>query len=368
MYMKKSIILTALAALLALPGFAQTNFRSISYDEAIAAAKAENKLVFMDFYTDWCGPCKMMMREVFPQKSVGDYMNSKFVCIKLNAEKEGKELAALYKVKAYPTFIAIDADKNVVMTKVGGGTAQAFINEIDRLIDPNKSPERLKARYESGERTPDLISAYASLKMSEARGRNGEAKRNEALQMVRDYFNGLSDADRLKAENLFVYTEYIESTGDEIARFMVAHRNDFDPSIREDIAKTISKLYKTQLYGYMSGRMPYDAAVYEQTKKDINELGLNANKEYDPCFRFIECHTKGNLNAFLSLCENEYKSLSPELKSTLLSDFSTLIDTKDEAIRQRASKFIRAQLADMDVNGILFAAYQLMEFEEKGGH
>ena len=48
--MKKQI-LTALAALLALPGLAQTNFRSITFDEALAAAKAENKMVFIDFYT-----------------------------------------------------------------------------------------------------------------------------------------------------------------------------------------------------------------------------------------------------------------------------------------------------------------------------
>lgn len=75
--MKKQI-LTALAALLALPGLAQTNFRSITFDEALAAAKAENKMVFIDFYTDWCGPCKAMARDVFPQKAVGDYMNEKW--------------------------------------------------------------------------------------------------------------------------------------------------------------------------------------------------------------------------------------------------------------------------------------------------
>ena len=158
----KTTVLFILAALLALPGLAQTNFRSITYDEAIAAAKAENKLVFMDFYTDWCGPCKRMAREVFPQKKVGDYMNEKFVCIKLNAEKEGKELADLYKIEAYPTFIAIDADKNIVLTKVGGGDADDFIADIDRMLDPDRTPERMKARYEGGERTPKLIASYAA--------------------------------------------------------------------------------------------------------------------------------------------------------------------------------------------------------------
>ena len=125
--MKKRNLLLAATMLLTMSATAQTNFRHITYDEAINAAKAENKLVFMDFYTDWCGPCKMMMNEVFPKKEVGDFMNEKFVCIKLNAEKEGKELAKLYKVKAYPTFIAIDTNKNIVLTTVGGGSANAFV-------------------------------------------------------------------------------------------------------------------------------------------------------------------------------------------------------------------------------------------------
>ena len=94
---------------------AQTDFRSISFDEALKVAAQENKLVFIDFYTDWCGPCKKMAREVFPQKMVGDFMNAKFVNLKLNAEKEGKELAARYKVNAYPTFIILDTKGEVAI-------------------------------------------------------------------------------------------------------------------------------------------------------------------------------------------------------------------------------------------------------------
>lgn len=85
--------------------FAQTDFQDLSLDKALEKAKVENKLVFMDCYTSWCGPCKMMAEKILPLKEVGEYMNGRFVCIKVDMEKgEGPKLAQKYQVSAYPTF------------------------------------------------------------------------------------------------------------------------------------------------------------------------------------------------------------------------------------------------------------------------
>lgn len=345
---------------------AQTNFRHITYDEAINIAKAENKLVFMDFYTDWCGPCKMMMRDVFPQKEIGDFMNEKFVCIKLNAEKEGKELAKLYKVEAYPTFISIDTNKHIIFTKVGGSSAETFINEIERLIDPNKTPERMKQRYESGERNADLIKNYAAYLTSEAKQKhNGNELQTKVYDIVKDYFNSLDESAKLKDENLFIYKDYIQSVDDEIARFMISHRKDFSKTIKKEINEIIKRTYEAQIYNYFTNSIPYNAQIYEQTKKECNELGLNNEHQYDACFQFIECHSKGDMNAYLTLCEKEYNSLLPQTQRSLLLNISRIIPENNKNIRQRASKFIRSLLPKMEVGQMLFVIYELINLESE---
>ena len=72
-------------------------FREGSWKEMLALAKKENKLVFVDNYTSWCGPCKKMLKEVFSRKDIGEYMNTRFVNYKQDMEQEeGKELAGKY--------------------------------------------------------------------------------------------------------------------------------------------------------------------------------------------------------------------------------------------------------------------------------
>ncbi len=366
----KKIILFLSVSLFALSLVSQTNFRDITYKEALAAAKAEKKLVFIDFYTSWCGPCKMMMKNIFPLKEVGNYLNSKFVCIKIDAEKgEGPELAKRYQVKAYPTFVAINPAEEILMTKVGGsGSGSGFIGSIDRLIDPDKTPERMKQRYESGERTADLISAYAGLKMEEVyKNRQPDmTKKDEAFKMVQDYFDGLKDKERLAEENLFIYTTYTESPADAIVRYMIANRDKFAPAIKNDISDRIKELYKIDVLNYLTARIPFNQQQYDIVKKGVMDLGLNKDDYYTTAFRFIESYGKGDMDAFMTLCEKEYDQLNDDYKSSLMYSFADVFANADEAVKKRAAKFIRHSFLDMDATMIMFVAQQLMQLEGKG--
>ena len=105
----KRVILFICLAVWVLPLAAQIDFRESGFAKALEAAKVENKLVFMDCYTSWCGPCKLMASKEFVQEKAGEYFNPRFVSVKIDMEKgEGVELRKRYDVNAYPTLLVLN--------------------------------------------------------------------------------------------------------------------------------------------------------------------------------------------------------------------------------------------------------------------
>uniref|UniRef100_UPI0025E8F53D thioredoxin domain-containing protein n=1 Tax=Prevotella sp. TaxID=59823 RepID=UPI0025E8F53D len=357
----KKIMASLLLGLATLPVAAQTDFRKISFDEAMQAAQKEKKLVFIDFYTDWCGPCKMMSREVFPQKKVGDYFNAKFVCLKLNAEKEGAELAKRYKVKAYPTYVVLDSDGKQRMEASGAMKADEFLDKIESGIDPNRSPERMKQLYDKGKRTPDLINRYALYLME-------QRKEKEGFKVIDDYFTGLSDAKRLQADNAFLYTRYTLNLDNDRARFMVANLDKFDKKTKPQIEARIQQLYHNALTSYFSGYLlrekKYNEADYQKLKSEIIGLHLDDKYEYAPMFRLIESRVKDDDTTFLAHCNEEYDKLNPRDKTLLVLNLTRLIDSKDKEVLKQISTFIRSRLSTMEANTISLAGRLLSSIEE----
>jgi thioredoxin 1 len=95
-------------------------FTSISFEEALKLAKKEKKNIFLDAYASWCGPCKMLKKNIFTQKEVGDFYNSNFINMAIDMEQgEGPQLAQKYKVQAYPTLLFINHKGEVIGSALG---------------------------------------------------------------------------------------------------------------------------------------------------------------------------------------------------------------------------------------------------------
>ncbi len=136
-----------------------------NWDELFSRAKAQNKYVFIDCYTTWCGPCTLAKKQIFPQKIVGDFFNKYFVSFTLQFDENIKDdsetislrpianaFSTLYKVNAYPTFLIFDNTAKPIHKFVGVGDADFFIENGSAIFDTLKQYYYLQQQYEMGRR------------------------------------------------------------------------------------------------------------------------------------------------------------------------------------------------------------------------
>lgn len=141
-------------------------FHEGSLEEAFALAKQEHKAVFADFYTSWCGPCRMMEKEVFVQEKVGEYYNRNFVCCRIDGEKgEGPAWVKRYRIAGYPAFLYLDSEGQVLYRFSGARQADEFLAEAERvtLCARFGGWEKMQADYEAGSEDPELLKVYSGL-------------------------------------------------------------------------------------------------------------------------------------------------------------------------------------------------------------
>ena len=103
-------------------------FTSGSWAQILKKAKAEKKVIFFDAYTTWCGPCKLLQKNVFTRADVAQVFNKDFINVKFDMESgEGPMLAEKYPLQGYPTLFFIDPDGKVVKELLGYQTPEALI-------------------------------------------------------------------------------------------------------------------------------------------------------------------------------------------------------------------------------------------------
>lgn len=118
---------------LAYESFAQVRFMNGSWQEALNEAQKQNKSIMVDFYTTWCGPCKLMTKTTFASTQVGDFAEANFIAFKVDCEKgEGIQLAQKYEVFNYPTIAFIDKNGNLLGKEIGYKNADDFLEIMQK--------------------------------------------------------------------------------------------------------------------------------------------------------------------------------------------------------------------------------------------
>ncbi|WP_228459076.1 thioredoxin family protein [Chryseobacterium bernardetii] len=221
-------------------------FQELPFKEIIAKAKKEKKLVFIDAYASWCGPCKMMEKNIFPQKSVREYFNTNFINARFDMEKgEGRDLAAKFGVRSYPTYLFLNGEGELVSRNTGYMEESMFVAMAQDINSQGNKKGSLKERFANGEKDPEFLINIMKL--------NSDTDYEFAKKASERYFENKKATDPMSKDEIGYMLFFLKSTEDsnykafasrkaEIIKYLPEETyNEFDGQLK------LSKLWNSPL-------------------------------------------------------------------------------------------------------------------------
>lgn len=249
------------------------DFRYISWEEALQAARAERKLVFVDAYTSWCGPCKMMDRISFADKTVGQAFNESFINVKINMEKgEGPQLARDYRVSAYPTLLFINHLGELVYRQVGYKSPEELLTVAEAAAEPERNPALLALQVKEGVPSKETILKYAEYLKEEGRYEEFPALNEAFFADVAD--KGLLRPEMWKGIQLLTY-----QINSRECQYLLSKKKKFSQLYGQEVVE--HKIYELCRNQIQEAARLQHTAIYEQAIKTatyIDDEGKAAAK------------------------------------------------------------------------------------------
>ncbi len=213
-------------------------FNKANWAKILQQASEQNRLIFLDAYTSWCGPCKKMARDVFPQKSIGEFYNAKFINVKLDMEKgEGIDVARDYDVNVYPTLLFISGDGTLVHRSAGYHTADQFLDLGKTALDPAKQLSSMMKRYAEGDRSAEFLYNYANARFDAYDGTHSA--------IAEEYM--ATQTDWSSPENMDFLFQFVGDAHSPMFDYLTSHRAAFIDRFGQQtvIAKIQDLIYNT---------------------------------------------------------------------------------------------------------------------------
>lgn len=278
-------------------------------EQASAKAKAEGKLIFLDCFTTWCGPCKMMARDVFPQEKVGAYMNPRFVNLKIDMEGTyGAPLAKKLQITAYPTFVIFNADAQEIGRFLGGSGADEFIKSVEEKSKDNGSSD-LKKRWDEGDRDPQFLLQYLQTLTATYKADDANAVAEAILEGKEETFAADSTLRAIFMRNItnpfaksFIYTaKHPEALTEAIGQMPV----------RMKIQNVLGNYQRQLIIEQADGTVAFNQAQFDRFQALLKELAVPEAEHYRLTTLITLAEKQKDLDAYFRYI-NEYLA-NPDL-------------------------------------------------------
>lgn len=295
-----------------------------SWAEAVEEAKKKDKIIFVDAFATWCGPCKVMAKNVFTDRSVGDFYNKNFINLKLDMERgEGLEFRKKYPVSAFPTLFYIDYTGEVVQKIRGALKSPDFIKAGKAALGKVDRSGVFAAAYEKGDRSPELIYSYVK-----ALNQAGKP----SLKITNDY---LRNQDNLNTEdNLKIIFEGVVEADSKIFELLINNRKPiediFSKQLVEERILQACEATGNKAVEFRSERLLEEAIDKAMKNAPVYGKSFAAQTK----MKFFKA-TKEAKN-FTSACEDYAKTLEKEDRQThflLASELSQLFSSHEAAMK-----------------------------------
>ena len=193
-----------------------------TWQQSREKALKENKLMFIDFFTEWCGPCLSMAEEVFPLMEVGNFYNTHFVNLKIDAEKgEGVLLKDKYGITSFPTYLFINpATEEIVHRSSSRQDAEVFLFTGASALNEQMRSPYLEKEYNEGRRTPEFLRHYMDFLAS--------VYRRDELQKVTAEYTDRKEFSLKNETDWNVFNRHIVGTDNKQIREVMANKAQFD--------------------------------------------------------------------------------------------------------------------------------------------
>lgn len=320
-------------------------FTQVGWQEVLDQAKKANKLIFLDCYTSWCGPCKMLAKTVFTDPDVAALFNEKFVNVKMDMEKgEGVQLKDKYGIKAYPTLLFIDGESEVVHRVVGGVDLKTLMNQANLAL-AGKGLAHMTAIYRQGERTPEFIQEYLEIL-------DVANLKDEAEKVCLDYFANL-DKNKLKEKecwNLFV--RFVNDVNAEVFTYVYDHRAEFYPVFGErEVKRKISRVWAIGANQFVTGQgdeATLDAKGFKRYIKRLSKADVDGKYDIIATAQMTNAEKTGDWKTYLALGNERLKS--SKVSDLMLYNWGLRVNRlcKDPALRLKAARWFDEAAAESE--------------------
>jgi thiol-disulfide isomerase/thioredoxin/cellobiose-specific phosphotransferase system component IIB len=311
-----------------------------------AEAKKQHKAIFVDCYTSWCGPCKMMATKVFPEKSVGDFYNTSFVNYSLDMEKgEGPQLSKEFNVRFYPTLLYFNSEGELMHRTAGARPADMFVNEGRIALDPNQNLMGSIKRFQAGEKDTAFLMQLLLMV------RNVDDKVQEDAMSA--FWKAVPESELMSSYNWLRCRELDNNINSPQYNYILNHKEAFIKKFGDE--EVNKALFEKAAYSIQHAAETKDEKLMLHAKAILDSSHIDEIVKFAALGEMMYYKSTGEIKKFGKLvriyAEKYAKNNADELNNIAFESYSNVNDKellKDALKWSEESVKITKQYANMD--------------------